>query len=224
VFHHCVNTDPPKSVSEAGAIVTAPRGRGSRKKDTTKKKKKAMAQTVSVATHTLFYRCDDAHPERFHCAEMTNYPRPAAPPGDLPEGMSGCFSLFMTQCVWSLIEFGLCGAEGDADVCCQCFEIHGFSVDLEDVLDSIVKPAFARAVCAALSISPLSEMEEKMLAFASAQHPRLGSKCSFHGMPVDLVKRVFEKAQDFDPCQSLHLSVLNVLLPMNPSKGMYLPL
>ena len=153
-------------------------------------------QEVKQSGLFLLPQNGDQHKERYHCSLMVPAAR-AIPPGLMP----GC------DC---------CKAD---DVChgpqCKCRseyqrrDYQGYDIDdvsfyqgeNDFMFERIVQPAFARAVCAALSLSPLKLSSEMALSFAMGSHVGLGVKSKIFGLPNDLIKRIFDLAQSFDSCE-----------------------
>jgi hypothetical protein len=83
---------------------------------------------------------------------------------------------------------------------CYCGEIyHEYGMD-DCIFRNIVRPAFARAVCAALALSPLKLTEDKALAFAMSQHARLGEQSFAQGLPSEIMSRIILKIENFERC------------------------
>ena len=72
--------------------------------------------------------------------------------------------------------------------------------DKSYVFDKIVRPAFARAVCAALSLSPFKMPESKVLGFAMSQHKRLGEHSCAFGLPPEIILRIVAQSEVLDQC------------------------
>jgi hypothetical protein len=70
------------------------------------------------------------------------------------------------------------------------------------IFNKIVRPAFARAVCAALSISPFKIADEKVLSFTMSQHSRLGKHSCAFGLPSEIISRIVSASESLDPCAS----------------------
>ena len=85
---------------------------------------------------------------------------------------------------------------------CECQEEWDFLVEDDEsfIFNKILRPAFARAVCAALAISPFKIADEKVLSFAMSQHSRLGKRSCAFGLPSEIISRIVFASESLDPC------------------------
>ncbi len=90
------------------------------------------------------------------------------------------------------------GATGDC--CCDWPELETADGMEFDNFRDIVRPAFARAVCAALALSPLKLTDDKALAFAMSQHARLGEQSFAPGLPSEIMSRIILEIENFGKC------------------------